>query len=64
MTIRLGRRTNPAIRCAGISLNTAGFDESAARELFAEYGARLGLPAADPMRGGVEFARLVEACLA
>jgi uncharacterized NAD-dependent epimerase/dehydratase family protein len=64
LTIRLGRRTNPAIRCAGISLNTAGFDEAAARELLAEYGARLGLPVADPMRGGAEFARLVEACLA
>lgn len=64
MTIRLGRRTNPAIRCTGISLNTAGFDAAAARGLLAEHSARLGLPAADPMRGGAEFARLVDACLA
>ncbi|MFT3790181.1 MAG: DUF1611 domain-containing protein [Rudaea sp.] len=64
LTIRLGRRTNPAIRCAGISLNTAGLDDTAAREVLAEHAARLGLPAADPMRGGAEFARLVDACLA
>jgi uncharacterized NAD-dependent epimerase/dehydratase family protein len=64
MTLRLGRRTNPAIRCAGISLNTAKLDAAAARELLARESARLGLPAADPMRGGEEFDRLVDACLA
>src|SRR4029077_4114174 len=26
LTLRLGRRTNPAIRCGGISLNTSGLD--------------------------------------
>ena len=63
MTLRLGRRTNPAIRCAGISLNTNSLDDTAARELIARESARLGLPAADPMRGGAEFDRLVDACL-
>ena len=63
MTLRLGRRTNPAIRCAGVSLNTDKFDESAARELLAREGERFGLPTADPMRGGAEFDRLVDACL-
>jgi uncharacterized NAD-dependent epimerase/dehydratase family protein len=63
MTVLLGRRTNPAIRCAGVSLNTARFDEPAARELLAGEGRRLGLPVADPMRGGDEFERLVDACL-
>ena len=28
-----------------------------------EEGARLQLPVADPMRGGPEFERLVDACL-
>ena len=64
MTVRLGKRTNPAIRCAGVSLNTGKLDEAAARELLASESARLGLPVADPMRGGAEFERLVDACLA
>jgi uncharacterized NAD-dependent epimerase/dehydratase family protein len=63
MTMRLGRRTNPSIRCAGVSLNTAKFDVNAARELFAKESARIGLPVADPMRGGEEFERLVARCL-
>jgi uncharacterized NAD-dependent epimerase/dehydratase family protein len=64
MTVRLGRRTNPAIRCAGISLNTGNLDAAPAQELFQRESARLGLPVADPMRGGAEFERLVDACLA
>ena len=34
MNLRIGRRTNPAIRCAGVSLNTEALDaQSAARLL-------------------------------
>ena len=64
LTLRLGRRTNPAIRCGGISLNTAGLDASSARELLARESMQLGIPAADPMRKGPEFQRLVDSCLA
>jgi len=63
MNLRLGRRTNPAIRCAGISLNTARLDANAASELIARESARFGLPVADPIRGGADFDRLVQACL-
>lgn len=63
LNLRLGWRTNPALRCGGISLNTARFSESAARELFAYESKRLGLPVADPMRGGAEFDALIENCL-
>jgi uncharacterized NAD-dependent epimerase/dehydratase family protein len=63
MTLRLGRRTNPSIRCAGISLNTDKLEESVARELIARESRRLNLPVADPMRGGNEFEQLVDACL-
>jgi len=63
MTLRLGRRTNPAIRCGGISLNTAGLDADAARELLARESLRLGLPAADPIRQGQPFDQLVDSCL-
>jgi uncharacterized NAD-dependent epimerase/dehydratase family protein len=64
LTVRLGRRTNPAIRCGGISLNTAALDARAAGELLARESAQLGLPAADPIRRGPEFERLIESCLA
>ena len=64
LTVRLGRRTNPAIRCAGVSLNTAQLEANAARELLARETQRLGLPAADPIRRGPEFEQLVDSCLA
>ncbi|WP_315761763.1 DUF1611 domain-containing protein [Sphingomonas sp. Y38-1Y] len=61
-TIALGRVTNPAICCAGISLNTAGLDDAAAAEAIETVAARTGLPAADPIRGGAPFDRLLDAC--
>lgn len=63
LNLRLGRRTNPAIRCAGVCLNTSGLEAHAARELLARESKRLGLPVADPIRGGAEFRQLVDACL-
>jgi uncharacterized NAD-dependent epimerase/dehydratase family protein len=63
LNLRLGGRTNASIRCAGVSLNTANLDAAAAQRLLADESARLGVPVADPMRGGVEFERLVDACL-
>ena len=36
----------------------------AAQRLLATESDRLGLPVADPMRGGAMFDRLVDACLA
>jgi uncharacterized NAD-dependent epimerase/dehydratase family protein len=63
LTLKLGRRTNPAIRCAGVALNTSGLPEETAREQLASDSKRLGLPCADPFRGGPAFDRLVEACL-
>jgi uncharacterized NAD-dependent epimerase/dehydratase family protein len=63
LNLRLGRRTNPAIRCGGISLNTSHLSVQAARELMAQESARLGLPVADPMRPGAEFERLIDSCL-
>jgi uncharacterized NAD-dependent epimerase/dehydratase family protein len=64
LTTLLGQRTNPAIRCGGISLNTAALDATEADALIASESARLGLPVADPMRGGPAFDALVDYCLA
>jgi uncharacterized NAD-dependent epimerase/dehydratase family protein len=63
LTLRLGRRTNPAIRCAGVSLNTVRLEAAAAHELLARENQQLGLPTADPIRQGAEFKELVDACL-
>jgi uncharacterized NAD-dependent epimerase/dehydratase family protein len=63
MNLRLGRRTNAAIRCAGVSLDTSRLEASAAHRLLAEQSARLGLPVADPIRGGAAFEQLIDACL-
>ena len=64
LTVRLGARTNAAIRCGGVCLNTAALEADAARALLAREQARLELPVADPIRGGAEFERLIDSCLA
>lgn len=62
-TVALGRVTNPDIRCAGISLNTATLEAAEAQREMARVEKRLALPAADPMRGGPAFERLLDACM-
>jgi uncharacterized NAD-dependent epimerase/dehydratase family protein len=62
LNLRLGRRTNAAIRCAGVSLNTSRLSQSEADQLLAAESARLGVPVGDPMRGGAAFERLVDGC--
>ncbi|ABF53175.1 DUF1611 domain-containing protein [Sphingopyxis alaskensis] len=64
LTIRLGSRTNPAIRCGGVSLNTSSMGVGEAEALIGAERRRLGLPVADPIRGGAAFDALVENCLA
>ena len=64
LTLRLGRRTNPAIHCAGISLNTSHLSDAETLAALAEAERETGLPAADPIKGGHAFLRLVESCLA
>ncbi len=64
MTVMLGRVTNPSIRCAGVSLNTVGLDVAEAEAIADAMEQRTGLPVADPMRGGVRFERLLDACAA
>lgn len=63
LNLRLGARTNPSIRCAGVTMNTASLDSEAAGELLDRESWRLGIPVADPIRGGERFERLLESCL-
>ena len=63
-TVTMGRLTNPAIRCAGVSLNTGGMDQAAAAAALRAAERETGLPAADPLRGGPGFERLLDAIVA
>ena len=63
VNLRLGRRTNPSIRCAGVSINTAKMSAEESERYLAQVTADLGLPAADPMRSGIHFEQLVDSCL-
>ncbi len=63
LALQLGRRTQPGIRCAGVSLNTSHLAPTDAARLIAAESDRLGRAVADPMRGGAAFDRLVDACL-
>jgi len=51
LNVVLGRRVNPAVRCAGISVNTSGLlaDERAA--YLERLGEQTGLPCVDPVAG-------------
>lgn len=61
-TIALGKLTNAAIRCAGVSLNTAEMSDTDANRLIGTESERLGLPVADPIRGGSAFELLLDSC--
>ncbi|MEO7240509.1 MAG: DUF1611 domain-containing protein [Sphingomicrobium sp.] len=63
LNLELGGRTNPAIRCGGVCLNTGSMAADDAEALIAAEHDRLGLPVADPLRGGPAFQRLVDLCL-
>ncbi|MFC4312791.1 DUF1611 domain-containing protein [Steroidobacter flavus] len=63
VTLMLARRTNPAVRCGGVSLNTSTLPFEQAQALLARHSVELGVPCADPVRGGARFEELVSACL-
>jgi len=47
------RLTNPAVRFAGVCLNTSHLSDGEARHALAEVGARVSQPCCDPIRTGV-----------
>lgn len=52
MHARMGRRTNPAIRCVGISVNTSALAGEDRTPYLAELAERTGLPCVDPLIDG------------
>jgi uncharacterized NAD-dependent epimerase/dehydratase family protein len=63
LNLTLGRRTNSAIRCAGVSINTSRLSTEEAEEHLHRVSSELKLPAADPIRAGMRFDRLIDSCL-
>ena len=62
--LKLARRTNPHVRCAGVSLNTSRLSGGQAFAVMSALATGLHLPVADPLRPGTQLDRLVESCLA
>jgi len=50
--LMLGRRTNPDIRCVGISLNTSALAAGEREQFLADLSAGTGLPCVDPLING------------
>lgn len=57
-TIEIGKRTNPNIRCAGISVNSSNLDAEEAIAQMEQLENKHWLPVVDPIRFGVE--KLIE----
>ena len=51
-TIAIGRLTNPAIRCVGVSLNTSHVPKEQRSKLLARFAQESGLPCVDPLVEG------------
>jgi len=54
MNLRLGRLTNPGIRCVGISINSSCLGGAAREAALQDIEAHLGVPCVDPLVDGVE----------
>jgi uncharacterized NAD-dependent epimerase/dehydratase family protein len=63
INLLMARRTNAAVRCAGVSFDTSKLSAHEADSLLMAESQRLGVACADPIRGGPAFERLVNACL-
>ena len=63
VTLRLGGRTNPAIRCGGVSLNTSGLSDADADAALADDAGRNGASGGRSRPRRRRLRRLVDACL-
>jgi D-glutamate N-acetyltransferase len=60
LNLRLGRRTNSEIRCAGVSVNTSGLSEEDRAAYLDKLATEVALPCVDPViHGCAEIARLL-----
>ena len=54
LNLALGRRTNPAIDCAGVCVNTSQLQPDKRRSYLGKLSAELGLPCVDPVIDGCD----------
>lgn len=59
--VRLAKRTNPNVKCVAIALNTSAVSEAEGASICADYEAKWGLPAFDPLRSNLR--RIVNAAV-
>jgi uncharacterized NAD-dependent epimerase/dehydratase family protein len=52
--LEAARLTNPGVRCIAVSINTGNLGDAEAKAYLADVERRLGLPAMDPVRTGVD----------
>jgi len=60
LNLALGRRTNPGIRCVGVSVNTSGLSSDKRAGYLQQLAGEIGLPCVDPVIDGcAPIARLL-----
>ena len=52
MHVAMGRRTNPNVRCVGISVNTSQLSAGKREDYLYDLSAATGLPCVDPLIDG------------
>lgn len=53
-TQQIGKLTNPAIRCVGVSVNTSGLNTEDRKKYLDDLSKRTGLPCIDPLKEGTQ----------
>ena len=60
LNLEMGRRTNPAIRCVGVTVNTSGLPEDDRQRYLDGLASEVDVPCVDPVLGGcAPIARLL-----
>ena len=54
-TVALGSRTNPNIRCVGISVNTSNLPAEEVENYLSNLSQEFGVPAVDPVKGSTDL---------
>lgn len=52
LNLQLARRTNPAVRCVGVAVNTRELGAAERKRYLESMSAQVGLPCVDPIAGG------------